>query len=52
MSGDHGLIFLEENLFSERKIASLQKSIVSVGRDGFLEGVAVAGEFTPPSTMF
>ena len=32
------------------KIATLQKSIVSIGRDGFLEGVVVAGELAPPST--
>ena len=33
------------------KIATLQKSIVPIGRGGFLVGVVVAGELAPPSTF-
>ena len=47
MYGDHAADFLNENLFSGRKIASLQKFIVPIGRDGFLVGVVVAGEILP-----
>ena len=42
-------IFTAENTFSRVKIVSLQKSIVPIGHDGFLEGVVVEGELaTPP----
>ena len=44
-------IFAAENLFSKEKIGSLQ--ILRPESGGFkqnLVGVAVAGEFTPPST--
>ena len=41
------LIFMQRNLFLGIKIASLQKSIVPIGRDGFLVGVVVAGEILP-----